>query len=334
MEDQVLRFVIGRDPHLIHDCMTASLQEDMDISRIQELESSPDVVIGILSISSHEVYALIDPGSSLSSATLFIASKYGIESEKIRPFEVSTPISDSQGLPWSPRTTVANLIELDVVDFDVIIGIDWVREKDIPKAAFWTRYGHLEFLVMSFGLPNVIAVFLDLINIMIRLFIDLFMIVLIDDILVYSQSEAEHANHLRAMLRVLQDKKLYVMLSKYEFWLNSVAFLGHIVSGEGIMVDTQKIEAVRTWPRPMTPTEFVLLAAEKRELAYKLHQLASLGIQLLDFGNAGVTVPDTTTSSLVVQVKEHWYEDPSLIQYGETAPQKKKSPFEISGDGV
>ncbi|XP_059315286.1 uncharacterized protein LOC132065770 [Lycium ferocissimum] len=134
MEDQVHQFVIGLSPHLIHDCMTASLQKDMDISRIQvyaqgleerkqqqradrERDSQ-----SILSISSHEVYALIDPGSTLSSVTPFIADSTSLWA--ICP--ACLPYPFQQGLPWSPRTTVANLIELDVVDFDVIIGIDWL----------------------------------------------------------------------------------------------------------------------------------------------------------------------------------------------------------------
>lgn len=108
---------------------------------------------------------------------------------------------------------------------------------------------------MSFGLTNAPAVFMDLMNRVFRPFLDLFVIVFIDDILVYSRSEAEHADHLRTVLRVLQKGKLYAKFSKCEFWLNYVAFLGNIISGEGIRVDTQKIEAVKTWPRPTTPTE-------------------------------------------------------------------------------
>ena len=130
-----------------------------------------------------------------------------------------------------------------------------VREKDVPKTAFRTRYGHFEFLVMSFGLTNAPAVFMDLMNSIFRPYLDLFVIVFIDDILVYSRSKVEHANHLRAVLQVLRDRELYAKFSKCEFWLDSVAFLGHIVSDAGIAIDTQKIEAVKTWPRPMTPTE-------------------------------------------------------------------------------
>lgn len=112
-----------------------------------------------------------------------------------------------------------------------------------------------EFLVMSFGLTNAPTVFMDLMNRVFNPFLDVFMIVFIDDILVYSRSEEDHANHLCQVLQVLRDRQLYAKFSKCEFWLNSVTFLGHIVSHEGIRVDSHKIEAVKDWPRPATPTE-------------------------------------------------------------------------------
>ncbi|XP_070034802.1 uncharacterized protein [Nicotiana tomentosiformis] len=265
---------------------------------------------------------------------------------------------------------------------------------------------------------------------------DLFVIVFIDDILVYSRLETEHADQLRTVLKVLQKEKLYAKLSKCEFWLNSVAFLGHIISGEGIQVDTQKIEAVKTWPIPTTPMEvrsflgladyyrrFVegfsspsarlkkltqkgakfqwtdacewsfqalkdrltsasvitlsegtdgyaiycdalgvglgcvlmqhgkanivadvlshrsmgsmsYLQPEKSGIAHDIHQLASLGVRLLDSGDTGITIQDTTTTSLVTEVKERQYEDPVLAHYRDTTPQKEKTPLEITVDGV
>ena len=83
----------------------------------------------------------------------------------------------------------------------------------------------------------------------------MFVIVFIDDILIYSRNEEDHASHLRTILQTLKYKELYAKFSKCEFWLKSVAFLGHIVSGDGIKVDTRKIEAVQNWPRPTSPTE-------------------------------------------------------------------------------
>ncbi|WMV26697.1 hypothetical protein MTR67_020082 [Solanum verrucosum] len=130
-----------------------------------------------------------------------------------------------------------------------------IRHVHVPKTAFRTRYGHYEFLVMSFGLTNAPAAFMSLMNGVFKPFLDSFVIVFIDDILVYSKSEEEHANHLRIVLGVLREQKLYAKFSKYEFWLKSVAFLGHVVSKEGVMVDHQKIEAVRNWVRPSSVME-------------------------------------------------------------------------------
>ena len=130
-----------------------------------------------------------------------------------------------------------------------------VRAEDIPKTAFRTRYGHYEFLVMSFGLTNAPAAFMDLMNGVFKPYLDSFVIVLIDDILIYSRTKEEHEHHLRIVLGILKEKKLNAKFSKCEFWLSSVAFLGHLVSKEGIMVDPKKIEAVRDWVRPTSVTE-------------------------------------------------------------------------------
>ncbi|XP_070029059.1 uncharacterized mitochondrial protein AtMg00860-like [Nicotiana sylvestris] len=108
---------------------------------------------------------------------------------------------------------------------------------------------------MSFGLTNAPAAFMDLMNQVFKPFLDEFVIVFIDDILIYSRSEAEHADHLRTVLQTLQDYRLYAKFSKREFWLTYVAFLGHVITGDGIKVDGQKIEAVMTWPRPLNPTD-------------------------------------------------------------------------------
>ena len=116
----------------------------------------------------------------------------------------------------------------------------WIRNDDVPKTTFRTRYGHYEFLVMSFGLINAPTAFMDLMNRVFRPFLDRFVIVFIDDILVYSKSEEEHARHLRFVLQTLRDHQLYVKFSKCEFWLNKVAFLGHVVSKDGIQVDSKK----------------------------------------------------------------------------------------------
>nr|GEZ89831.1 hypothetical protein [Tanacetum cinerariifolium] len=130
-----------------------------------------------------------------------------------------------------------------------------VREEDIPKTAFRTRYGHFEFTVMPFGLTNAPAVFMDLMNRICRPYLDKFVIVFIDDILIYSKSKEEHEVHLKLVLELLKKEKLFGKFLKCEFWLQEVHFLGHVVNSEGIHVDPNKIEAVKNWKPPKTPTE-------------------------------------------------------------------------------
>ncbi|GJZ71168.1 putative reverse transcriptase domain-containing protein [Tanacetum coccineum] len=130
-----------------------------------------------------------------------------------------------------------------------------VREEDIPKTAFRTRYGHYEFQVMPFGLTNAPAVFMDLMNRVCKPYLDRFVIVFIDDILIYSKSRKEHEGHLKLILRLLKKEELYAKFSKCEFWLSKVQFLGHVIDSEGIHVDPAKIESIKDWASPKTPTE-------------------------------------------------------------------------------
>ena len=112
-----------------------------------------------------------------------------------------------------------------------------VKDVDVPKTTFRTRYGHYEFLVIPFWLTNAPTTFMDLMNRVFRPYLDQFVVVFIDDILVYSRDEQEHKQHLKIVLQTLRDKKLYAKLSKCDFWLKEVSFLGHIMSVEGIRVD-------------------------------------------------------------------------------------------------
>ncbi|WVZ89230.1 hypothetical protein U9M48_035658 [Paspalum notatum var. saurae] len=130
-----------------------------------------------------------------------------------------------------------------------------VREEDIPKTAFSTRYGLYEYLVMSFGLTNAPAFFMYLMNSVFMNELDKFVVVFIDDILVYSKNEKEHEEHLRIVLSRLREHKLYAKFSKCAFWLKEVAFLGHILSAKGVAVDPSKVEDVLNWKQPQTVTE-------------------------------------------------------------------------------
>ncbi|GJX10533.1 putative reverse transcriptase domain-containing protein [Tanacetum coccineum] len=130
-----------------------------------------------------------------------------------------------------------------------------VREKDIPKTAFRTRYGHYEFQVMPFGLTNAPAVFMDLMNRVCKPYLDKFIIVFIDDILIYSKNKQEHKEHLKMILELLKKEELYAKFSKCEFWIPKVQFLGHVIDSKGIHVDPAKIEAIKDWTSPKSPTE-------------------------------------------------------------------------------
>ena len=130
-----------------------------------------------------------------------------------------------------------------------------VRDSDIPKTAFRTRYGHFEFVVMPFGLTNAPAAFMDLMNRIYRPYLDQFVVVFVDDILIYSKGRAEHERHLQLALQVLRENQLYAKLEKCDFWLQEVQFLGNMVSKEGISVDPAKVEVVMRWERPKSVFE-------------------------------------------------------------------------------
>ncbi|GJR40899.1 putative reverse transcriptase domain-containing protein [Tanacetum coccineum] len=129
------------------------------------------------------------------------------------------------------------------------------RIDDLFDQLQGTRYGHYEFQVMPFGLTNAPAVFIDLMNRVCKPYLDKFMIVYIDDILIYSKNKEEHGEHLKIILELLMKEKLYAKFSKYDFWRESMQFLGYVIDSKGIHVDPAKIEAIKNWAAPTTPTE-------------------------------------------------------------------------------
>jgi hypothetical protein len=129
-----------------------------------------------------------------------------------------------------------------------------IRLEDVPKTAFSIRYGLYEYLVMSFGLTNTPAHFMYLMNFVFMSELDKFVVVFIDDILIYSKSEEEHAQHIRVILQRLRDHQLYVKFSKCAFWLREVLFLRYVISAEGIAVDPNKVQEVLEWKSPKSVT--------------------------------------------------------------------------------
>ena len=127
-----------------------------------------------------------------------------------------------------------------------------MHPSDIEKTAFRTHEGLFEFLVMPFGLTNAPATFQALMNDVLRPFLRRFVLVFFDDILIYSNSWSDHLRHVRTVLRFLHQHKLFLKRSKCLFGESSIGYLGHVISAQGVAMDTQKVQAVAAWPVPRT----------------------------------------------------------------------------------
>jgi hypothetical protein len=160
-----------------------------------------------------------------------------------------------------------------------------IRPKDVPKTAFSTRYRLYEYLVMSFGLTNAPAHFMYLMNFVFMLELDKFVVVFINNILIYSKSEKEHAQHLWVILQCLRDHQLYAKFSKCAFWLREVPFLGHVISAEGIAVDPSKVQEVLEWKSPKSVTQirsFLRLAGYYHRFIPNFSKITKPMTQLLE----------------------------------------------------
>jgi hypothetical protein len=130
-----------------------------------------------------------------------------------------------------------------------------IRPEDVAKTAFVTRYGQYEFMVVSFGLTNAHAYFMNMMNKVFMDELEKFVVVFIDGILIYSETTEEHEKHLRIVLEKLRQNQLYAKFEKCEFWLEKVAFLGHVLTADGVAMDPSKIEAVTEWERPQNVSD-------------------------------------------------------------------------------
>jgi hypothetical protein len=160
-----------------------------------------------------------------------------------------------------------------------------IRASDIPKMAFSTRYGLYEYLVMSFELTNAPAYFMYLMNLVFMPELDKFVVVFIDDILVYSKNKVEHAKHLHTVLQRLREQRLYAKLSKCDFWLKEIKFLG--ISQEGIAVDLDKVQEVMNWKPPTIVCQiqsFLGLAGYYRRFILDFSRIAKPMTELLKNG--------------------------------------------------
>jgi hypothetical protein len=160
-----------------------------------------------------------------------------------------------------------------------------IRESDIPKTAFHTQYGLYEYTVISFGLTNTPAYFMYLMNKVFMEYLDKFVAVFIDDILIFSKTEEEHEKHLRMVLEKLRSNQLYAKFSKCEFWLTEVTFLRHVISAGGILVDPSKVKDVLNWMPPMNGSEiqsFLGLAGYYRRFIKNFSKIAKPMTRLLE----------------------------------------------------
>ncbi|GJZ23320.1 putative reverse transcriptase domain-containing protein [Tanacetum coccineum] len=163
-----------------------------------------------------------------------------------------------------------------------------VRDEDIPKTTIRPRYGHYEFQVMPFSLTNALAVFMDLINRVCKPYLDKFVIVFIDDTLIYSKSKQEHKEHLKLILELLKKEELYAKFSKCEFWISKVQFLGHVIDSQGIHVDLAKIESIKDWASPKTPMEIRQFLGAENFIVYCDASHKGLGTVLMQREKANV----------------------------------------------
>jgi hypothetical protein len=131
-----------------------------------------------------------------------------------------------------------------------------IKPEDVPKTAFISRYRHHEYLVVPFGLTNAPAIFMNLMNKIFMPYLDKFLIMFIDDILIYSRNKEDHAKHLRIALQVLREHQLHAKFSKCEFWLDQVEFLGHVIGKEGIAMNPSKVQSVLDWQALTNVKEF------------------------------------------------------------------------------
>ncbi|GJY86197.1 putative reverse transcriptase domain-containing protein [Tanacetum coccineum] len=222
----------------------------------------PNIVMGTFSLNDHFATVLFDSGADFNFTDVFPEDLSGLPPQQWEDLSEQLQELQDKGFILPSHSPIDDL-------FDQLQGARYfakrdlrsgyhqlrVHEDDILKIAFRTRYGHFEFTVMSFGLTNAPAVFTDFMNWVCKLYLDKFVIVFIDDILIYSKTKEDHEIHLKLVLELLKKERLYAKFSKCEFWLQEVHFLGHVVNYNGIHADPSKIEALKNWKALTTPSE-------------------------------------------------------------------------------
>nr|GEV10542.1 putative reverse transcriptase domain-containing protein [Tanacetum cinerariifolium] len=216
----------------------------------EEAYQDPDIVTGTFTLNNHFATTLFESGADYSFVSTTFIPLLGIEhGELVRILLLDSKVLRVLGdRPEEKARLLMSVKASDKKQGEIVVVRDFpkffskidlrsgyhqlrVHEDDISKTAFRTRYGHFEFIVMPFGLTNAPKVFMDLMNRVCRPYLDKFVIVFIDDILIYSSTHEEHVKHLRLVLELLKKEKLYAKFSKCEFWLREVQFIGHVING-------------------------------------------------------------------------------------------------------
>ncbi|GKA93832.1 reverse transcriptase domain-containing protein [Tanacetum coccineum] len=272
-----------------------------------------DIVIGMDWLSKYHAKILCDEKVvhiPINSETLIIRGDQIMEKKSDEKRLEDIPV-----VREFPEVFLEDLPRLPLPSSSVYLKIDLrsgyhqlrVRDEDIPKTAFRIRYRHYEFQVMPFGLTNAPAVSMDLMNRVCKAYLDKFVIVFIDDILIYSHNKEEHANHLRIILELLKKEKLYSKFSKYDFWIRIVQFIGHLIDSQGLHVDPAKIEAVKNWTSPTTPIEirqFLGLAGYYRRYIKDLSKIAKSLTELTQKNKKYIWGEDQQTAFQLLKQKE------------------------------
>nr|GEV02129.1 putative reverse transcriptase domain-containing protein [Tanacetum cinerariifolium] len=239
--------------------------------RDKNAHQDPNVVTGTFLFNHRPARTLFDSGANRSFVSISFASMLNIPSITL---DTSYNIEIADGNLISTNTVIQgctltlinqpfeiDLMPIKLGNFNVFIGMDWLS-KYHAKIICDEKVVHIPIedetliiRVIPFGLTNAPAVFMDLMNHLCKPYLDKFVIVFIDDILIYSRNKEEHANHLRIIMELLIKEKLYAKFSKCDFWIRTVQFLGHLIDSQGLHVDPAKIEAVKNWASPTTPTE-------------------------------------------------------------------------------
>ncbi|GKB90941.1 putative reverse transcriptase domain-containing protein [Tanacetum coccineum] len=242
------------DVLIVQDFLEVFLEDLSGLPPARQVEFQIDLVLGVALVA-RAPYQLAPSEMQELSAQLQELTDMGFIRPSSSPWGASVLFVKKKDGSFRMCIDYRKLNKLTVKNRYRSRGSTIFREEEFTKTAFRTRYGHYQFQVMPFGLTNSPAVFMDLMNRVWKPYLDKFVIVFINDILIYSKSKEEHEGHLKLIMKLLKKEELYAKFSKCDFWLSKVQFLSHVIDREGIHIDPAKIESIKDWASPKTTTE-------------------------------------------------------------------------------